>query len=74
MNVLYYVCVGYCALWLGWLSWLTRRLGAHTGAPAPMPLPTPLPLPPKPKIMTFKYVYGRTAGVSTAMPRDRDIR
>ena len=27
-----------------------------------------------PKIMTFDDVYGRTAGVSTAMPRDRDIR
>ena len=26
------------------------------------------------KIMTFDDVYGRTAGVSTAMPRDRDIR
>ena len=26
------------------------------------------------KIMTFHDVYGRTAGVSTGMPRDRDIR
>jgi 1,2-diacylglycerol 3-beta-glucosyltransferase len=36
-------CLLYCALWLAWLSYITRRLATRAGAPAPVRLPAPLP-------------------------------
>ncbi|MGI4834132.1 MAG: glycosyltransferase [Janthinobacterium lividum] len=37
------VCLGYCALWLAFLSCITWRLARRTGAAAPGPLPAVLP-------------------------------
>ncbi|RYY19943.1 MAG: glycosyltransferase, partial [Cytophagaceae bacterium] len=38
-----YLCLVYCALWLGWLGYIMRRLATRAGAPAPVALPAPLP-------------------------------